>query len=208
MIIVLFQIFSRTEIRVWHLSDILLHCLLFHEEMSLNIDINRILPVKFSVVSPNLHSKLLTSSLGCNVLNPGKIFHSNSIGSPSILSKFLYNWLSTMTVIALKTRVLSVETPVVALARVHGCSLVSSMEEGEFHIFTVLFKTFTIWSIACCTYVSMSTSLQKTDNVWRSCFWQGLTRDAMRYQRFPRLVRVLSIRGRSSQRRWCSGGRL
>ena len=57
------------------------------QEMSLNIDINRILPVKFSDVSPNLYSKLLTSSLSCNVLNPGKIFHSNCIGSPSILSK-------------------------------------------------------------------------------------------------------------------------
>ena len=26
----------------------------------------------------------------CNVVNPGKIFHSNSIGSPSIVSKVLY----------------------------------------------------------------------------------------------------------------------
>ena len=59
------------------------------QEMSLNIDINRILPVKFSGVPPNLYSKLLTSSLSCKLLNPGKIFHSNSIGSPSILSKFL-----------------------------------------------------------------------------------------------------------------------
>ena len=50
---------------------------------------HRILPVKFSGVSSNLNSKLLTSSLSCNVLNPRKIFHSNSIGSPSILSKFL-----------------------------------------------------------------------------------------------------------------------
>ena len=58
------------------------------QEMSLNIDINRILLVKFSGVSSNFNSKLLTSALSCNVLNPGKIFHS-SIGSPSILSKFL-----------------------------------------------------------------------------------------------------------------------
>ena len=56
--------------------------------MSLNIDMNIILPVKLSGVSPSLNSKHLTSSLSCNVLNPGKIFHSNSIGSPSILSKF------------------------------------------------------------------------------------------------------------------------
>ena len=60
------------------------------QEMSLNIDMKRILPVKFSGVSPNLYSKLLTFSLSCNVLNPGKMFHSKSIGSPSILSKFLY----------------------------------------------------------------------------------------------------------------------
>ena len=61
----------------------------YPQKMSLNIDMNRILPVKFSGVSLNMYSKLLTSSLSCNVLNPGKIFHSNSIGSPSILSKFL-----------------------------------------------------------------------------------------------------------------------
>ena len=42
------------------------------QEMSLNIDINRIPPVKFSGISPNLYSKLLTSSLSCNVSNPGK----------------------------------------------------------------------------------------------------------------------------------------
>ena len=59
------------------------------QEMLLNIDINMILPVKFSGVSSNLNSKRLTSSLSCNVLYHGKIFHSNSIGSPSILSKFL-----------------------------------------------------------------------------------------------------------------------
>ena len=36
------------------------------QEMSLNIDMNKILPVKFSGVSPNLNSKLLTSLLSCN----------------------------------------------------------------------------------------------------------------------------------------------
>ena len=60
--------------------------------MSLNIDMNRILPVKFSGVSPNLLSKSLTSSLSCNVSNPGKMFHSNSVGSPLIPSKFLKLW--------------------------------------------------------------------------------------------------------------------
>ena len=59
------------------------------QEMSVNFDIHRILPVKLAGVSFNLNSKRLTSSLSCNVLNPAKIFHSNSIGSPSILSKFL-----------------------------------------------------------------------------------------------------------------------
>ena len=61
------------------------------QEKSLNIDIKKIHPVKFSDVSPYLNCELLTSSLSCNVLNPYKIFHSNSIGSPSILSKFLYS---------------------------------------------------------------------------------------------------------------------
>ena len=50
------------------------------QEMSLNIGMNIILPVKFSGVSPDLNSKLLTSSLSCNVLNPGKICHSNCEG--------------------------------------------------------------------------------------------------------------------------------
>ena len=50
------------------------HCssLTFVPQMSLNIDINRILPVKISGVSFNLNSKRLTSSLSCNVLYPGK----------------------------------------------------------------------------------------------------------------------------------------
>ena len=55
--------------------------------MSLNIDINRIPLVKFSGVSPNLYSKLWTSSLSCNVLNPGKIpleFHRLSIDSVKV----------------------------------------------------------------------------------------------------------------------------
>ena len=60
-------------------------------EMSLKIDRKTIRPVKFSGVSPNLNSNCLTSWLSRNVLNPGKIFHSNSMSSPSILSKFLYS---------------------------------------------------------------------------------------------------------------------
>ena len=41
-------------------------------EMSWNINIQRILPVKVSGVSPNLLSKSLTLSQSCNVSNPGK----------------------------------------------------------------------------------------------------------------------------------------
>ena len=61
------------------------------QDMTLTIEMNLILPVKFSGVSPSLNSKCLTSWLSCNVLNTGKIFHSNSIDSPSILSKFRYS---------------------------------------------------------------------------------------------------------------------
>ena len=57
---------SRAFVRYFSSSSIV------PQETSLNIDINRILPVKLSGVSPNLYSKLLTSSLRCNVLNLGK----------------------------------------------------------------------------------------------------------------------------------------
>ena len=46
------------------------------KQMSLNIDINRILPVKVSGVSPKLLSRSVTLPQSCNVANPGKIFHS------------------------------------------------------------------------------------------------------------------------------------
>ena len=52
------------------------------EEMSLNIDINRILPVKVSGASPKSLSRSLTLPQSCNVVNPGKMFHTNSVGSP------------------------------------------------------------------------------------------------------------------------------
>ena len=47
---------------------------------------------RFSGVSPNFNSNSLTSWLSCKVVNPWKILHSNSSGSPSILSKFLHSW--------------------------------------------------------------------------------------------------------------------
>ena len=55
------------------------------QEMSLDIDINRMLPVKVSGVSPNLLSRSVTLSQSC-IVNPGKMFHSNSVGSPLIPS--------------------------------------------------------------------------------------------------------------------------
>ena len=58
------------------------------QEMSLNIDINIILPVKFSGVSSNLTGECLTSSLSCNVLNPGEIipreFHWLAVDSVKV----------------------------------------------------------------------------------------------------------------------------
>ena len=56
------------------------------QEMSLNIDINRILPVKVSGVCPKPLSRSLILSQSCNVVNPGKMFHSNSVDSPLIAS--------------------------------------------------------------------------------------------------------------------------
>ena len=49
--------------------------------MSLNIDINEILPVKVSGVGPKSLSRLPILSQSCNVVNPGKMFHSNSVDS-------------------------------------------------------------------------------------------------------------------------------
>ena len=56
------------------------------QEMSLNIDIKRILPVKVSGVCPRELSRSLILSQSCNVVNPGKMFHSNSVDSPLIAS--------------------------------------------------------------------------------------------------------------------------
>ena len=45
---------------------------LLSQEMSLNIDIIKMLPVKVSGVSPNLLSRSVTSMKNCNVVNPWK----------------------------------------------------------------------------------------------------------------------------------------
>ena len=57
--------------------------------MSLNIDMKIIRPWNCSG-SPILFMNCWPSWTNCNAVNPWKIFHSNSIGSPSILSKILY----------------------------------------------------------------------------------------------------------------------
>ena len=61
---------------------------LFPNLMSLNIDMKFI---RFWNCSGSLilFTNFWTSWTRCNVVNPGKIFHSNAIGSPSIVSKVL-----------------------------------------------------------------------------------------------------------------------
>ena len=56
---------------------------------SLNIDMKIIRPLNCDG-SPILVMNSWTLLMSCNVVNPGKIFHSNSIGSPSTVSKVLH----------------------------------------------------------------------------------------------------------------------
>ena len=58
--------------------------------MSLNIDMKIIRPVNSSDCTLIFDMNSWTLYQSCNVVNFGKIFHSNSIGSPSIVSKVLY----------------------------------------------------------------------------------------------------------------------
>ena len=58
-------------------------------QMSLNIDMKMIRHLN-SDGSHILDMNSWTLLQNCNVANPGKIFNSNSIGSPSIVSKVLY----------------------------------------------------------------------------------------------------------------------
>ena len=57
--------------------------------MSLNIDMKIIRPLS-SDGSLILDMNVWFLLQSCNVVNPGKIFHSNSIGSPTIAFKVLY----------------------------------------------------------------------------------------------------------------------
>ena len=59
--------------------------------MSLNIDMKIIRLLNYSGLSLIFDMNSWTLLQSCNVVNPGKIFHSNSIGSPSIVSKALYS---------------------------------------------------------------------------------------------------------------------
>ena len=59
--------------------------------MSLNVDMKIIRPVNLSGVTLNFDSDFWTLVQSSNVVNPWKIFHSSSIGTPSILSKALYS---------------------------------------------------------------------------------------------------------------------
>ena len=62
---------------------------LVHHMMSLNIDMKIIRPWNCAGSSILfMNSWILSTS--CNVVNPGKILHSNSVGSPSIVPKVLY----------------------------------------------------------------------------------------------------------------------
>ena len=58
-------------------------------KMSLNIDMKIIRPLN-SDGSLILDMNSWTLLQSCNVVNPGKMFHSKSIGSASIVSKALY----------------------------------------------------------------------------------------------------------------------
>ena len=56
-------------------------------EMSLNIDMKMIRPVSSSGSTLFFDRNCWTLLQSCDVVNPGKIFHSNSIGSPSFCPK-------------------------------------------------------------------------------------------------------------------------
>ena len=85
------NLFAKRERRVEHLIYYSSSLSGDHHEMSLNIDMKTIRLVNFFGFSLFLDKNSWTLWQSCNVVNPGKIFHLNSIGSPSILSKVLYS---------------------------------------------------------------------------------------------------------------------
>ena len=64
--------------------------------MSLNIDMKMIRPVNYSGSSLIFDRNSWTLLQSCNVVNPGKIFHSSSIGSPQFCPK-LCNVMNSWT---------------------------------------------------------------------------------------------------------------
>ena len=87
--IVLLEIFL--QIQTQSVASAICSCSLslIHHMMSLNIDMKIIRPWHYSG-SPIMFMNFWTSWTSCNVVNPRKIFHSNSNGSPSYVSKVLY----------------------------------------------------------------------------------------------------------------------
>ena len=62
-----------------------------HHEMLSNNDMKMIRSVNSSGSTLIVDWNSWTSLQSCNVVNLGKLFHSNSSGSPSILCKFMYS---------------------------------------------------------------------------------------------------------------------
>ena len=91
MTIVLLQIFSHKRETSWALDSHSCLLSLDPHEISLNIDMKIIRPVNFSGFTLNLDDNSWTLLQICNVMNPGKMFHLNSNGTPSTLSKFLHS---------------------------------------------------------------------------------------------------------------------
>ena len=82
------NLFANKDTRV-ELSIHSVSLSLIHHMVTLNMDMKISRPWNGSG-SLILLMNFWTSWTSCNVVNPGKIFHSNSIGSPSIVSKVLY----------------------------------------------------------------------------------------------------------------------
>ena len=91
MTIFLVKVYLHAQKRVWRSIRIPVHLSLDPDEMSLNIDLKIIRPLNCSGGSLILDMNSWTLLQSGNVVNPGKIFHSNSIGSPSIVFKALYS---------------------------------------------------------------------------------------------------------------------
>ena len=90
MTIFLVKIFSTKNKTSLALNSHSCSLSLDHHEMSLTVVMKMIRPVNSSGCLLTVDRNPSTLLQSCNVVNPGKIFHSNSIGSPSFVSKALY----------------------------------------------------------------------------------------------------------------------